>query len=335
MKMKRDNNKPQPLKITAQKAAQIEKQGGMVKGRPLRHSVAIESRYVSELVRLVNQMTAQTERALLPGLREVVTEFAEDADTPDPAKEAKAAKKAATKSAAKSAAETVAELQAKFESLFSKRAKGIADTMLGAVTKESATNLSGSLAELSGQMTVGMGFMGGEVGDTIRDATAENIALIKSIPANYMARVHKHLMKSAESGGDMTGLISKIQDAAGIEKRRAKNIALDQTRKAYNTINAKRMEAVGVKKYEWVHSGGGQRPRHKHITRWPAGLTGGIFELAKPPNAAEDGDPPYYANPGVMINCKCTMAPVIDFGDDDGPGPSLEIEPEEPPGPKP
>ena len=302
---------PPVITLAPAKVAQLKKTGRLT-GRPLRHSVAIESRYIAALTKLVNQMVAQVEREILPVLREAEKDqgatdgFSFDADD--------SPKKAANKKAASKAAGMVESLQAKFASMFKNRAHTLADGMMQAVTAESATNLNNTISDLSGKMTVGMGFMDGPVGEVVKGGVAENIALIKSIPDNYMARVAGHLEAAALAGNNMTGLIGKIQDAAGITKRRAKNIALDQTRKAYNTINGARMAAAGVKKFEWVHSGGGQRPRHKHITPVSGGgLNGGIYELDKPPNAAEDGDPPYNALPGQMINCKCTMAPVVEF----------------------
>lgn len=299
---------PPVLTMAPSKAAKLQRRGKLT-GRPLRHSVTIETRYIAALTKLVNQMVAQVEREILPILK--ATKMEQDAmdgstfdadDTP---------KKAANKKAAANAAEKVAALQAKFAAMFKNRAHKLADGMMQAVTAESATNLNNTLTDLSGKMTVGMGFMDGPVGEVVKGGIAENIALIKSIPDNYMARVSGHLEAAAMAGNNMTGLIGKIQDAAGIEKRRAKNIALDQTRKAYNTINGARMAAAGVKKFEWVHSGGGQRPRHHHIAPYPAGLNGGIFELDNPPII--DPDTGERGLPGQAINCKCTMAPVVEF----------------------
>ena len=52
------------------------------------------------------------------------------------------------------------------------------------------------------------------------------------------------------TGSGLQDLIPSIDRALKSQKRiaknRAKNIALDQTRKAYNSINKARMEAVGV-----------------------------------------------------------------------------------------
>lgn len=306
--MTKPPTQPPVITLAPGKVAQLQRHGKLT-GRPLRHSVAIEARYVSDLVKLVNQMTAQVERAVLPILREAEKEqgttdgFALDAISDD--------QKAANKKAASKAAAAIKKLQATFASMFSNRAHKIADGMFAAVTAESGAALNGTLSEMAGKLTVGMGFMDAPVGEIVRGGIAENIALIKSIPAQYMARVSGDLEAAALAGNNMTGLIGKIQAASGITKRRAKNIALDQTRKAYNTINGARMAAAGVTKFEWVHSGGGQRPRHHHITPWPAGLNGGIFELDNPPII--DPDTGERGLPGQAINCKCTMAPVIEM----------------------
>jgi SPP1 gp7 family putative phage head morphogenesis protein len=100
-----------------------------------------------------------------------------------------------------------------------------------------------------------------------------------------------------------------LQEYEGVTLRRARNIALDQTRKAYNNINKGRMQAIGVQKFEWVHSGGGQKPRELHIE-----LDGQVFSFDDLPVIDErTGE---RGIPGQAINCRCTMVPVIEFETD-------------------
>jgi len=313
--------KPQQIVLTKAKASQVSKHGA-VKGRPLKHSVAIESRYIAALTKLVKQMVAQTQRQLKSDLAVVMSSDAADDD--DAEKKKAAAKKAEerNKAAALKAAANAKALAARFESLFNHKAMTLAQNMMGAVNKESAVNLAGSLKDLSGQLTFKMDFMTGDLGKAIKSSLAENVALIKSIPEQYMARVTNTLKESAAKGGDMTGLYDKLEKDGDMTHRRAKNIALDQTRKAYSTINGERMKAVGVTKFEWSHSGGGFRAREHHIrTVSEGGLNGGIYSMTKPPII--DPDTGQRGLPAQLPNCKCTMIPVIDNDDE------IEIEGEQ------
>jgi SPP1 gp7 family putative phage head morphogenesis protein len=96
----------------------------------------------------------------------------------------------------------------------------------------------------------------------------------------------------------------------GEAKRHAKNVALDQTRKAYMSINTERMRDVGVSKFEWIHTGGSQDPRQYHKTV----LNGNVYDINDPPvidqRTGERG------LPGLLPFCRCTMRPVVTFEDD-------------------
>ncbi|KAF9396648.1 hypothetical protein CPC16_010967, partial [Podila verticillata] len=63
-------------------------------------------------------------------------------------------------------------------------------------------------------------------------------------------------MRSITSGNGLEDLIPFLQAQEGITRRRARNIALDQTRKAYNGFNRARCVGAGVTHGEWIHSGG-------------------------------------------------------------------------------
>jgi SPP1 gp7 family putative phage head morphogenesis protein len=75
----------------------------------------------------------------------------------------------------------------------------------------------------------------------------------------------------------------------------------------YNNLNASRMKAIGLNKYEWVHSGGGQRPREFHRDV----LNGQIFSLDDPPIIDEQTGE--RGIPSQLINCRCTMLPLLEF----------------------
>ena len=292
------------------------KRDGMVKGKPLNHSVAIEQRYIAELMRMVNQMVKQTHREVMKCVKpvEIVAMDAKEKTVKQLEKEAAAKKEEAVEAAklvaAQKAEAVLDRMKKNFDAMFQRKAKDASSAMLGAVSKESAVNLASSLKDLSGGVTLNMDFMDKTVSKAIREQLLENIAKVKSIPNDYAERARKVLLHSAETGGDMTGLADRLQKIGDMSKRQAKNLALDQTRKAYNTINAVRMKQVGVKQFEWVHSGGGIRPRESHIAMYPAGLNGGIFNMDE---GAYDPDAEMWIMPAELPNCRCTMVPVHEF----------------------
>jgi len=305
---------PKKLKLTSERKEML-KRNGKITGKPIRNNVSIESRYIAALTRLVNQMTAQTERELLRMLKQ--EGFGQAMDAKDPIVKAYPQTKA-----------LLNKMNKMFNSLFGRKAQELSDGMLASVTKESELRVEQSLKDLSGGLTFKMDNLEPKVQSAIKSAHLENIAKIKTIPDQYMARVEKVLLRSA--GGNMEGMTEALQNITGMEKRQAKNIALDQTRKSFAEINRARMQTAGVNRYEWVHSGGGAKPREKHITPVESGgLNGGVYEYDDPPNAAEEGDEPYHANPSEMINCKCIAAPVIDFDDDEYADEDEESEQEE------
>ena len=71
------------------------------------------------------------------------------------------------------------------------------------------------------------------------------------------------------------------------------------------------MQGLGVKKFKWLHSMGGKEPRplHKNV------LNGNVYSFDDPPVIDErTGE---RGLPGVLINCRCRMLPVIEFKADD------------------
>ena len=142
-----------------------------------------------------------------------------------------------------------------------------------------------------------------------------NVDLIKTINANYLEQVKGAVNRSIQNGGGLETLVPNmnkfLKSEAQKTRNKAKNVALDQTRKAYNALNAARMERIGVKKFEWVHSGGGQSPREYHMAAAPSGLNGGIFSIDDPP--VIDQKTGELGLPGQAINCKCIMRPLIQF----------------------
>jgi SPP1 gp7 family putative phage head morphogenesis protein len=182
--------------------------------------------------------------------------------------------------------------------------------MVEGAQKASATSLHSSLEQLSGGLSLKTSVIPAGMEEVAQATVYENVQLIKSIPSQYLDDVFGSVMRSITTGGGLADLIPAIRKYDGITDRRAKNIALDQTRKAYNSINKQRLMAVGIKKFRWSHSAGGQTPRQDHIA-----MDGKIFSFDDLPiidrKTGERGIP------GQAINCRCTMTPVYEFDSED------------------
>jgi uncharacterized protein with gpF-like domain len=138
---------------------------------------------------------------------------------------------------------------------------------------------------------------------------AENVSLIRSIPDKYFSQIESSVFRSIAKGGDRKQLADEIEQQFGkqfgITRRRAELISRDQTRKATSALSSARQQAAGITEGEWVHSGGGNKPRHNHVK---AGRERRVFRLDK--GCLIDGE---YIMPGELINCGCTWKPRIPF----------------------
>lgn len=273
----------------------------VLRGNTLNYNAAQQMRYSRSIVKLVNEMTLEVKNKITKLFNgQIADEYFEE-------QEKASAMDASISSKAKI---LLNALMDKFDQLFSKKSKELSDTMVTASAKSSENNLHASLKQLSGGLSLKTGIVPKGMEDVATAIIAENVSLIKSIPAQYFKDITGSVMRSITTGNGLADLIPDMQKYEGQTKRRARNLALDQTRKAYNSINKQRMQAVGVKQFEWIHSAGGQAPRESHIK-----ISGHIFsfENLEAEQAALGVPVQDRGIPGQPINCKCRMKPVIDF----------------------
>lgn len=201
----------------------------------------------------------------------------------------------------------------KWEKHFNLYADNFADSMIKTVTKQSSADLKKAGEKLSGGMTIKTDTLSQRTKDIIYASTDESSSLIKTLASNYTTSVKEAVSRSiASNTSSLTQLREEIhaglQDKYKVQRNKAKNVALDQARKAYSNIGASKMQDAGLDQYIWRHSGGSQNPRSYHKNT----LAGKTFSLSDPPvidlKTGEKG------KPGDAINCKCFMEPVISFG---------------------
>lgn len=280
--------KPLLTKKRAKWAAQRD--NVVLKGKIMHNNAALADRYYQSLKKLIAKMTYITNR-------EVTKLFKTDAANKHFGQDASIASQSRI---------LMNSLTAQFDKMFSDMAKPLSEKMVNEANKSNQTMLYNSIKELSGGLSIKTKVTTPEMREIMTASIAENVSLIKSIPSQYMQKVAGAVMRSITTGGGLADLQPQIKEYGGMTERRAENLALDQTRKVYNNIGAKREQAVGIKKFEWIHSGGGLHPRLDHIE-----LDGQIFSYDDPPIIDEKTGERGF--PSQLPNCKCTRRPVIDF----------------------
>lgn len=250
-----------------------------------------ELRYQAQLGKLVEAMTKATHKEVERFFRQ---QWAADA--------------AMDASFTSGVSRLLKRLSERFTALFTDRAGGLAEALSKGVSDTTARQLGESLKEVSGGVTLKTDVVSGKVAEVTKAGIKENVALIKSIPSEYFQKIEGSVMRSIQTGQGMADLVPAILALGESTKKRAELIARDQTSKATTAINRARMQGLGIKQFEWLHSGGGKEPRPLHVQ-----LDGKVFDLDNPPVIDErTGE---RGLPGQLINCRCRMVPVISFGE--------------------
>lgn len=139
--------------------------------------------------------------------------------------------------------------------------------------------------------------------DILRATVHENVNLIRSIPAQHLTQVEGMVMRSVQTGRDLSSLSRDLQERLGVSKRRAALIARDQNNKATSAFTRARQVELGVQEAIWQHSHAGKKPRPTHVRMdgKKYDVTEGMYDSAEGRNVF----------PGELINCRCTSRSVI------------------------
>ena len=143
--------------------------------------------------------------------------------------------------------------------------------------------------------------------EAVQASIAENVALIKSIPAESLSDVQGIVMRAVAEGRDIGAMRQQLQDQFGVTKRRAQTIARDQNNKATAVLVKTRQQELGITHAIWRHSHGGKVPRPEHVK-----ANGQRYEIAK--GMFLEGK---WVWPGTEINCRCVSASIVPGLEDD------------------
>lgn len=293
-----------PIPLTKQKYNWAKNRDVNLQGLPLNYNAGIEAKYVKRLKKIVRLMTQEVRKEILSMYKsEIGQEYFKQQK-----------KSAMDASFASQVRILLNALSRKFFKNFNDIARPYAESMINQTLKASQSSLHSSLEKLSGGLSLKTSIVPKGLEDVIKASIDENVSLIKSIPEQYFKNITGSVMRSITSGEGLKELLPQLQKYGGQTERRTKNLALDQTRKAYTSINKQRLQALNVKRFKWIHSGGSQHPRKSHVA-----ISGQIFSFENilQEQAALNVPPNDRGLPGYPVNCKCTINPIIEFNDDD------------------
>jgi len=270
-----------------------------ITGTPLRQSSYLAKVYNDQLQKLIDQMTKDVESELKKLFsQDFAAEYFDESTGQDA-------------SISSQARILLNRLFGKYGERFNRKADKLADFMVMESFKRTGTQMQSSLKAMSSEFEINPRKITDPINEVLTASIQENVNLIKTIPERYLNQVQGQVMRSITTGSGLEMLTPFFAEQKGISKRHAKNMALDQTRKAHGAINKARMQSAGITKFKWKHSGGGQKPRKHHLDNYPVGLNNGIFRFDDLPVIDEKTGE--RGIPSQAINCKCIMIPVIEF----------------------
>ena len=251
--------------------------------RPLRPNVGIEATYRRKLKKLVDEMHNSVNYWIKSIYKN--NEPATMAQDASPAVELQRAVRRLTR-----------RWQKRFNDFSVKMAEGFADQIYdySDATFKAALRQAGFTVRFT--MTPAMR-------DVLNATIAQNVNLIRSIPQQYLNEVQGAVMRSVQTGRDLSQLTKQLERHYEITGRRAALIARDQNNKATSAMLHARQDSVGITEAVWMHSHAGKKPRPSHVK-----MNNKKYKIKE---GMWDDDEGRYVLPGELINCRCTQRPIV------------------------
>ncbi|HWK65387.1 MAG TPA: phage minor head protein [Rhizobiaceae bacterium] len=139
----------------------------------------------------------------------------------------------------------------------------------------------------------------GDVEETIEDVIARNVALVRDVSDQARGRISDIVFRGLQNRTPAREVAKEIAEATGMARRRALNIAMDQTQKLSSALDRQRQLQVGMTSFEWRHSGK-LHYRPEHLAR-----NGKVFAWS---SDVGRNDPP-----GMAPFCGCKAKGVLEL----------------------
>jgi SPP1 gp7 family putative phage head morphogenesis protein len=137
----------------------------------------------------------------------------------------------------------------------------------------------------------------------VQHFVAENVALIRTLPADYFQDVEREVLRGVRAGDRASEIQAALEERADVAQNRAALIARDQVLSFQADLNRTRQENLGVSEYIW-RATPDERTRPEHAER-----DGQTFSWDDPPG--DPNDEHTGGHPGEAINCRCNAEPII------------------------
>lgn len=207
--------------------------------------------------------------------------------------------------------EAVKRLKDKVTGAVDAIAEKLASKTVKAQQRESDAQLSAQLESMTGLDLRGL-FRDEDLRQSVDEAVAANVALIKSIPSQYADKIEALILKGLQEGKRAESIAEDVKALGHSTDARARLIARDQLGKINSRISQIRQQRLGITHYRWSTSHD-ERVRSSHRLR-----DGQIFAWDSPPPDGHAGQP---------IRCRCVSLPYMDhLVDPDAPTPEQAMQ---------
>ena len=276
-----------------------------VKGKPLRNNIFIDNWYKQQLLLLTDKITKKYTQEITKIYKEYKQEIQIKVDN-----EIKISQDDSISSQMRI---KLNELKNKYDILYRKKSKIIIKQMLKKQLKYSIFTFNNMFQKMTNKdFTIKVDYINDNMKEKVKAMIYDNVNLIKSIHSRYFEEIQGAVMRSINEGQGLDWLSEQLTKYNDITKRRARNIAKDQSKKIYTNIQLNNMQTCGIKYFKWIHSGAGKKPREYHKKDYSnGGLNNGIFSIENPPII--DKKTGQKGFPGDLPFCRCVMVPVIQY----------------------
>ena len=130
----------------------------------------------------------------------------------------------------------------------------------------------------------------------------ENVDLIKTIPHDTLSKMRDIVYDGYANGKSTTEMMKDIMRVYGVNKRRARFIAIDQIAKLNGAIQRAQQMDAGIKEYIW------STVRDERVRKSHRELNGKKFSWDEPPENSDGRR----CHPGQDFRCRCIGRPVFE-----------------------
>lgn len=267
------------------------KRGRKAKAKPIHVSRKLELDYTRALLAIVDDMHTETVKALMPLTEQPIGDSKRIVND---------------------------GLFSDFKSAFSQlslaiknKVSGIASALVEVIVGKQAAEIDKQLIDLIQKQT-GLGLSGLVADDAVKEAIdvakEANIALINSIPQQYLDRLEQAVTNAIQIGASspLDEIDAAMDDILRITKNRAKLIASDQLGKITVAISRAKQAALGITHYTWVTM------RDRSVRGNPKATYRSFYSHYKRDNKVFAwNNPPPDGHPSFPINCRCLAIPYV------------------------